>query len=262
MTTHALSRHDRPVRAFDILKHPRQGTTELYLVRHGQTSANVNRQLVGSTDIPLDPLGERQAAQVGMRFAGIEINGIVTSPLQRARRTADEIARTTGHEPVVVPGLTEMNFGDLEGYTIQQVLEQFPEMREQLDDLHDLDLGWPGGETRGGFHTRVMATFLGIIERYENQSLAVVCHGGVIGSFYAQLEGGPHNDLVRYAVANCSVTHLVVTPGHTQVHLWNDISHLEEAPMELLRRPQALSGNRGELNGASPETSWDMEEQV
>jgi 2,3-bisphosphoglycerate-dependent phosphoglycerate mutase len=261
VTSHAIRRHDRPVRAFDILRHPRQGTTELFLVRHGQTEANVNRQLVGATDIPLDPLGERQAAQVGARFAGIAIDGIVTSPLQRARRTAHEIALTTGREPIVVPGLTEIDFGDLEGYTIQQVLEQFPEMREQLDDLHDLDLGWPGGETRRGFHTRVMATFLGIIERFENTSLAVVCHGGVIGSFYAQLEAGPHNDLVRYAVANCSVTHLVVTPDHTQVYLWNDISHLGEAPMEPLRRPLSLSGKMCEPIGASTEQPWERKEQ-
>jgi broad specificity phosphatase PhoE len=261
VTTHAIRRHDRPVNAFDILKHPRQGTTELFLVRHGQTEANVNRQLVGATDIPLDPLGERQATQVAARFAGIAIDGIVTSPLQRARRTAEEIARTTGHEPVVVPGLTEMNFGDVEGYTIQQVLEQFPAMREQLDDLHDLDLGWPGGETRRGFHTRVMAAFLGIIERFENRSLAVVCHGGVIGSFYAQLEAGPHIDLVRYAVANCSVTHLVVTPDHTQVHLWNDISHLGEAPLEPLRRPASLSGTTREPIGAAPDTLRERKEQ-
>jgi len=210
-------------------------------VRHGQTAANVNHQLVGSTDIPLDPLGERQAQQVGARFASIRIDGIVTSPLQRARLTAREIARTTGHDPVIVPGLTEIDFGRLEGLTIQQVLDQFPDMREQLDDVHDMDLGWPGGETRRGFHTRVMTTFLGIVERYENHSVAVVCHGGVIGSFYAQLDSGPHNDLVRYAVANCSVTHLVVTPEQTLVHLWNDISHLDEVMPGPLRLSPALA---------------------
>ncbi|HVL25502.1 MAG TPA: histidine phosphatase family protein [Thermomicrobiales bacterium] len=240
-STTFIRRHDRPVQASEILKHPRQGTTDLFLVRHGQTAANVNHQLVGSTDIPLDPLGERQAARVGDRFAGIHIDGIVTSPLQRARRTAQEIARTTRRDPVIVPGLSEIDFGQIEGLTIQQVLEQFPEMREKLDDLHDLDLGWPGGETRRGFQTRVMTTFLGIVERYENQSVAVVCHGGVIGSFYAQLESGPHNDLVRYAVANCSVTHMVVTPEQTLIHMWNDISHLDEVMPGPLRLSPALA---------------------
>jgi broad specificity phosphatase PhoE len=241
--TSATRQYDQPVRVSDILKHPRQGTTELFLVRHGQTSANVNHQLVGSTDIPLDPLGERQAVQVGTRFARIRIDGIVTSPLQRARRTAAEIARNTDHDPIVVPGLSEIDFGQMEGLTIQQVLDQFPEMRSQIDDLQDMDLGWPGGETRRGFHERVMTTLLGIVERYENQSVAVVCHGGVIGSFYAQLESGPHNDLVRYAVANCSVTHMVVTPDQTLIHLWNDISHLDEVQTGPLRLSPSLVEN-------------------
>src|SRR5690606_21038559 len=101
--------------------------TELYLVRHGQTSANVNHLLVGATDIPLDPLGERQAHQVGKRFSNIPVDAVLTSPLQRARRTAEAIAHTTGHNPQVVPGLSEIDFGRMEGLTIEQVLAQFPE---------------------------------------------------------------------------------------------------------------------------------------
>lgn len=236
-TTPNITSHSNRVIASDLVKHPGKGTTELFLVRHGQTTANVNHQLVGSTDIPLDELGERQARQVGARFAGIEIDAIVTSPLQRARRTAEAIGQMSGHEPIIVPGLTEIDFGQIEGLTIQQVLLQFPEIQPHLEDLHDMDLTWPGGESRRGFHERVMATFLGLIERYEGQKVAVVCHGGVIGSFYAQLERGPHNDLVRYAVANCSVSHLIVTPEQTLIQIWNDITHLDDVqtgPLKLI----------------------------
>lgn len=236
-TTPNITSHSDRITASDLVKHPRKGTTELFLVRHGQTAANVNHQLVGSTDIPLDELGERQARQVGARFAAIEIDGIVTSPLQRARRTAEAIGQVSGHEPVVVPGLTEIDFGQIEGLTIHQVLLQFPELQPRLEDLHDMDLTWPGGESRRGFHERVMATFLGLIDRYESRKVAVVCHGGVIGSFYAQLERGPHNDLVRYAVANCSVSHLIVTPEQTLIRMWNDIAHLDEVqagPLKLI----------------------------
>lgn len=235
MTTQSYPQDDR-ITASDLVKHPTEGQTELYLVRHGQTSANLNHQLVGSTDIPLDPLGERQARLVGSRFGDIFIDAIVTSPLQRVRRTAEAISQNTGRDVRVVPGLTEIDFGDIEGLTIQQVMEQFPELRKVIDDVHDLELRWPGGETRRGFHERVMATFLGIIEQYESQSVAVVCHGGVIGSFYAQIEESPQNDLARYAVANCSVSHIVVTPERTHIHLWNDVTHLEEymeGPLKL-----------------------------
>lgn len=223
-TTH----HDEQISVSDLLKHPKDGQTDLYLVRHGQTVANVRHQLVGSTDLPLDTLGERQARLVANRFTDITIDAIATSPLQRAKTTAERIGESVDRDPVVVPGLTEIDFGAIEGLTIQQVLEQFPELRTKLEDVHDLELTWPGGESRRGFIERVMTTFLGLVERYENDSIVVVCHGGVIGSFLSQLEQGPHNDYVRYAVANCSVSHFIVTPEHTQIELWNDISHLDD----------------------------------
>lgn len=216
------------LRVSDVLTHPAQGQTELYLVRHGQTAGNVNGLFVGATDIPLDETGERQAQELGSRFEGIALDALLSSPLQRARRTAEAIGAVTGRSPIVVPGLSEMNFGDAEGLTFQQVIEQFPELRDDLSSIANLDLRFPGGESRRGFAERVIAAFLGIIERYEGQTVAAVAHGGVIGSFYAQLHRDPDPDMALYAVANCSVGHVIVTPDHTRIELWNDVSHLTE----------------------------------
>lgn len=212
----------------EILTHPTKGQTELYLVRHGQTAGNVNGLFIGATDIPLDELGERQAEELGQRFSGISLDDVVTSPLQRARRTAEAIGKVTGHMPMVVPGLSEMNFGDAEGLTFQQVIEQFPELQDDLRSIANLDLTFPGGESRRGFVERVTTTFLGIIERYEGKRVAAVAHGGVIGTLYAQLHRDPDPNLARYAVANCSIGHLVITPENTRIELWNDVSHLTE----------------------------------
>lgn len=227
--------HDPGVHALDLLKHPTQGETTLYLIRHGQTLANLNHQLVGTTDIPLDPLGERQARWLANRMRDVQLDALLSSPLDRARATAAEIAGTTGLEPEIVPGLSEIHFGDAEGLTIEQVIMQFPEIASVIDDADDVAFAWPGGDSRASFHQRVLATFIGILERFERQHVAVVCHGGVIGSIFAQIEGGSPNDFARYAVANCSITHLVVTPDHTQVHLWNEIGHLEEVQRAPLR---------------------------
>lgn len=216
------------LRVSDLLTHPKQGETELYLVRHGQTAANVGRIFAGVTDVPLDELGERQALELGERFRGVHLDDIVTSPLQRARRTAEAIGAVTGHTPIVVPGLSEMDFGKAEGLSYQQVVEQFPELRDDLSSIRNLDLTFPGGESRRGFAERVITTFLGIIERYEGKAVAAVAHGGVIGTLYAQLHRDPDPDMARYAVANCSISHLVITPEHTRIELWNDVSHLTE----------------------------------
>lgn len=217
---------DNRLTVSDLLTHPTQGQTDVYLVRHGQTTGNVQRLFIGQTDMPLDEFGQRQAHELGHRFRDIALDGLMTSPLQRARRTADAIARVTGREPVVVPGLSEINFGEAEGLSYGQVVEQFPELKDDLRNLENMDFAFPGGESRGMFNERVTAAFLGIIERFEGKTVAAVAHGGVIGSFYAQLDPGPRNDMAKYAVANCSVGHLVVAADHTRVELWNDVSHL------------------------------------
>lgn len=238
MTSHFTAVRDQqhPVRAYDLIKHPTRGETTLYLVRHGQTAANINHQLAGTTDIPLDPLGEIQAAEVANHFRGIEFDALLCSPLTRALHTARIIGDISGHEPVIVPGLAEMAFGDAEGLTLDEAIIQFPELRAMVDDLDDLDLAWPRGDSRRGFHERVIATFLGILERYERQTLVAVAHGGVIGSFVAQVEGGNPSLYARYSVVNCSVTQLVVTADRTEIHCWNEIGHLksvDERPFEL-----------------------------
>lgn len=216
------------MRILDLVKHPRQGETGMYLIRHGQTEANALHQLVGSTDVPLDTIGLRQAQRVAERMAPISLDAILSSPLQRALATARVIGDRLGMTPHAVDGLVELDFGHLEGRTLEHMVEQHPELAMRLANFDDHDVEWPGGETRRGFHARVSAAFLGILEEYSQHTVAVVAHGGVIGSFLAQLEGGQPNDFIRYAVFNCSVTHIVVTRDQTLVHCWNDVSHLEE----------------------------------
>jgi len=232
----AIRNQQQAVRTYDLIRHPAKGETSLFLVRHGQTSANLSHRLAGITDVPLDPLGEIQAMEVAERFRPVSFDALLTSPLRRARDTARRIGEISGHVPEPVAGLEEMHFGDCENLTLAEAIVQFPELKKMEDDLEDLDLAWPGGDSRRGFHQRVSATFLGILERYVRQTVVVVAHGGVIGSFVAQVEGGNPSQYARYSVANCSVTELRVTPDATEIHCWNEISHLKSvdvSPFEL-----------------------------
>jgi probable phosphoglycerate mutase len=238
----AVRDQNQPVRAYDLIKHPTRGETTLYLVRHGQTAANTNHQLAGSTDVPLDPLGEIQAAEVAEHFRTLPFDALLSSPLIRARQTAHMIGAASGHDPVPIPGLVEMSFVDAEGLTLDQAIAQFPELQKMTDDLDDLELGWPRGDSRRGFYERVTATFLGILERYVQQTVVVVAHGGVIGSFMAQVEGGNPSMFARYSVAICSVTQLRVTADQTEIHRWNEVSHLKTVdvrPFEF--KPESIS---------------------
>jgi len=218
---------DPQSRLFTGLRHQTSASTHLYLVRHGQTSANVNHQLVGHTDIPLDDLGARQAIQVGVRMQSIRLDAIVSSPLQRARITASEIATHQRLDIVLDDRFKEMHFGHAEGLTMLEAVARFPELMALRDDPLNDHFAWPGGDMRSAFHQRVMAAFTEIAITHRDRHVAVVCHGGVIGSLIAQLDGGSPNDYAAYPIANCSVTHLEVHAEGTTAHLVNDVAHLE-----------------------------------
>ena len=189
----------------------------------------MQRQLIGSTDIPLDPIGLRQAERIADRLAAeVRADVLLTSPLSRARTTAEIIGRRMGLAPRAVPGLVEMNFGDLEGLTLEAMAERYPELAARALDIQDDGLAWPNGESTRQFHTRVLETFLWILRTYADHAVIVVAHGGVLGSLLAQVEGKSPNDWRAYQLTNCGLTHIDFLAHHTVVHFTNDCVHLDQ----------------------------------
>ena len=111
---------------------------QVYLVRHGETAWSLSRQATGRTDIPLTARGEQTAQQLRDRLMGLRFAQVLSSPLQRARRTA-ELAGFGKH--VDVDGdLTEWDYGAYEGRRTADIRAERPGWR-LLED------GCPGGET-------------------------------------------------------------------------------------------------------------------
>src|SRR6266496_3448645 len=97
---------------------PAQGEpTVTLLLRHGQTPMSVQKRYAGRSDVPLTDAGVAQAAAAAKRLAQAGIGAIVTSPLQRAVRTAEEVAAVTGVPVVTDDGFRETVFGAWEGLT-------------------------------------------------------------------------------------------------------------------------------------------------
>jgi broad specificity phosphatase PhoE len=217
------------------LRHPANGETTLYLIRHGRTESNVLRRFQGQLDTPLDAHGIKQAHLLAARAAEeIEADVLLSSPLQRALVTAQIVGASLGFEPIIVPELSEMDFGAMEGITIDRLEAEHPEIAARMYDEEDDDFGWPEGETRRDFHGRVLTVFQTILADFPGKRVVVVAHGGVIGSFLAQIEGVSPNNWTRHPIANCSLTHLHITSQHTAVHLFNDAVHLEVLDTEQM----------------------------
>lgn len=137
-----------------------------WFLRHGQTDWNGTGRWQGRTDVPMNAHGEEQAKAAGplLRGAGIEI--ICTSPLKRARRTADLVAETLALPVVEVPGLEEFNVGPYEGRTEGHWLESWR-----------ADEAVPGIESFPAFRNRIGAAINAALD--HPGEVLVVAHGGV-----------------------------------------------------------------------------------
>jgi broad specificity phosphatase PhoE len=98
--------------------------TDIWLVRHGATAWTTSGQHTGTTDVPLTPEGETEARALGPHLADHAFALVLTSPLERARRTC-ELAGF-GDRAEIVDDLREWNYGDAEGRTAEQVREDHP----------------------------------------------------------------------------------------------------------------------------------------
>ncbi len=213
-------------------------TTRLVIVRHGQTAANSAKLLHGWTDLPLDETGERQAQLVARRIVSeIEAHAVISSPLARARATAGAISNLTGLNVQELPELREMHFGDLEGYTVERLQLEHPEIAAQTLDPHNTTLRWPNGDHIHEFYLRTAETFGAIAEEYVERTVIVVAHGGVIGGYLRLISGQPFNAWQTFGLRNCAMSIVDVANGNAQVVVANDCAHLDD-PLELAEEPQ------------------------
>ena len=183
----------------------------LTLVRHGETSANLEGVWHGSTDAPLTERGVAQAGRVAgwLRQERADATALYTSPLLRARDTARAIAASTGLEPRIDVALAEYHLGAWEGKTYRELHEThrlWDEMRR------DPDFAPHGGESRRQVTDRVIGALERIGARHAGERVIVVAHGGALALALAALLEG---DAARWGrvMANCAVSELVLDPA-------------------------------------------------
>lgn len=126
----------------------------LFLARHGQTEWNRERRLQGQLDSPLTPEGVAHAHEIARQLEGRGIRTVCTSPLGRARRTADIVAEHLNADVVVVDGLAEVHHGDFAGLTWDEIDAAHPGTRAARAENR---YGWmfPGGESYATARARV-----------------------------------------------------------------------------------------------------------
>jgi len=151
----------------------------LYLVRHGATDANLEMRYLGRTDAELNRQGRRQARQLGERLAESPFAAIITSPMARARATAEAIADAAGRPIRIEPRLAEMDFGEWEGMTRDEVLASSGDAPRRLAEWErDPNVAPPGGEAMSDVLERCLALVGGLRNELAGQEVALVSHVG------------------------------------------------------------------------------------
>ena len=155
---------------------------ELIILRHGETEWSRAGRHTGRTDLPLTPRGEREAGALAETLARRTIVRVVTSPAERARRTA-ELAGLTGLvDPgalEVDPGLWEWDYGGYEGRTSAEIRADRPGWYLWTDGVVPGDAEHPG-ETLERVGERVDALLARIEDSLAEGDVAVVAHGHVL----------------------------------------------------------------------------------
>ncbi|HEX2273754.1 MAG TPA: histidine phosphatase family protein [Acidimicrobiales bacterium] len=154
--------------------------SSLLLVRHGQSTWNAEGRWQGWSDPPLSELGREQAEDAAGDLHHLDITGVVSSDLARARDTAEILAAALDlGAPLVDRDLREYDVGDWEGLTRPEIERGWP---DQLASWREGRLlATPGGETRAHFVTRVVGALGRAARRPDlGDTVLVVTHGGVI----------------------------------------------------------------------------------
>ena len=158
----------------------------MLLLRHGQTTWNAERRWQGWSDAPLSELGERQALDAAAHLGGAGFTRVCSSDLSRARRTAELLADALGigGHVFVDAGIREHDVGVFSGRLTSELQEEYPECfvpdRAARRPI-------PGAEDPEVFLGRILASLLGLVERFPTEELLVISHGGVIGTLERHL---------------------------------------------------------------------------
>lgn len=202
--------------------------TTTLLVRHGQTPLSAERRFAGRGDIPLTDLGREQAAATAAWLAARHrIDAVVSSPLRRARCTAEAVAEAAGIPLVIDDGLVETDFGSWEGLSFAEVRSRWP--AEMTAWLASVDAAPPGGESFAAVGGRVLSALDRLLSAHQGQTLVVVSHVTPIKTVICRALLAPPAALFRMNLDVASVSQADwFSDGAAVLRSLNNTAHLHD----------------------------------
>lgn len=207
-------------------------TTQILLIRHGQTALNAENRIRGQTDVPLDTTGRWQARVTGNYVADRwPLSAVYASPLRRTCQTAEAIAAAQGLAAQPLDGLLDVSFGEWQGLTITEVQERWPELAQAwFEAPHTVE--FPGGESLAVVDERSTAALDAMAARHEEETIALVSHAVVNRVLLCAVLGIGIEHFWWLGQGTCAINLIEWDGGRYRLIMMNDTSHLWRAEAE------------------------------
>ena len=192
--------------------------TRLVLIRHAEPEASVHGRVYGALDVALSKRGLHDAKKLASAVRGLALDAVYASPLRRAVETAIPLARERGLELTLHEGLREVDFGELEGRTYEEIGEDHADLFRAWA-TNPSAIRFPGGEDYVGLKARVLTAVEEIRER--TTSAAIVAHGGVNRVVLADALGLPDDAIFRLDQPYCALSVIDWIDGSSLVRAMN-----------------------------------------
>jgi broad specificity phosphatase PhoE len=204
--------------------------TRLIIVRHGQTAWNEGEgeRLRGRADLDLDQVGLRQAAAAATRLTRWGAAAFYSSPLKRAVRTAEILAKPRGLQVQPLEGLVDIDYGRWQGLSLREAEADDPELYALwLDSPHLVT--FPGGEGLEQVRGRVTAAVETVVSRHPEQTVVLVSHKVVCKVLLCSLVGLDNSHFWQIHQGLCAINIVEMEKDSPLIVLLNDTCHLKES---------------------------------
>lgn len=200
---------------------------KLFLVRHGETERNREGRVMGQGDQCLTTEGRRQAVAVARALAKESITVIYSSPLVRAIETATVVGEKLGLPVQEREELAEMDVGELDGLTSEEMRARYPDLMEQWDNDPSTVL-MPGGDSLAHVQEQAWNLVEAMLRDHPQDNIVAVSHNFPIGSLVCKALDLPLAAIRRLRVQLGSISIVEFHDGHGRLVLLNDTCHLAQ----------------------------------
>jgi broad specificity phosphatase PhoE len=201
----------------------------LFVIRHGETDFSRERRFAGARDVPLSARGRLQSEAVAAALAAETLAAVYTSPLERARASAELIAKPHSLELRIAPAFREMSFGEWEGLLREELAARSVSEATAWREIPH-QAAPPGGERLAEVAARVADGIAHLREAHAGATVALVTHAIVTRLIVLQGLGLGPERLWSVDAAPAGITEIEYQGAWVTMHRMNTLAHLDGTP--------------------------------